>query len=295
MNRIKTIKTETKILLIITGILLIISLNLNTKPKNNVLSFSLLSENDIDYISKIEITFTEDDNQLVYELVKIGEIFFLRKNNLNVVYEVKQNTIENFFSKLIVKNNLQLVSEKMKDIFFKNHISIKLFHENKTILSEILFGDIDVLGLNRYLKLSSERVYISPDRYADFLKPKANIWIDMQPFKEYLRNQTIQAYTLNDNAMVIKNNETSKKFENIETQLSSFYMLDIFPESSTLLQQSTQVLNKMSIILTTGANETIHLDIYKLDTTDYIIFSSLHNAYYLASEYAIKKVLDAFE
>ncbi|MBQ7611688.1 MAG: hypothetical protein IJU92_01280 [Spirochaetaceae bacterium] len=295
MNRIKTIKTETKILLIITGILLIISLNLNTKPKNNVLSFSLLNENDIDYISKIEITFTEDDNQLVYELVKIGEIFFLRKNNLNVVYEVKQNTIENFFSKLVVKNNLQLVSEKMKDIFFKNHISIKLFHENKTILSEILFGDIDVLGLNRYLKLSSERVYISPDRYADFLKPKANIWIDMQPFKEYLRNQTIQAYTLNDNAMVIKNNETSKKFENIETQLSSFYMLDIFPESSTLLQQSTQVLNKMSIILMTGTNETIHLDIYKLDTTDYIIFSSLHNAYYLASEYAIKKVLDAFE
>ena len=53
MNRIKTIKTETKILLIITGILLIISLNLNTKPKNNVLSFSLLNENDIDYISKI--------------------------------------------------------------------------------------------------------------------------------------------------------------------------------------------------------------------------------------------------
>ena len=295
MNRIKTIKTETKILLIITGILLIISLNLNTKPKNNVLSFSLLNENDIDYISKIEITFTEDDNQLVYELVKIGEIFFLRKNNLNVVYEVKQNTIENFFSKLVAKNNLQLVSEKMKDIFFKNHISIKLFHENKTILSEILFGDIDVLGLNRYLKLSSERVYISPDRYADFLKPKANIWIDMQPFKEYLRNQTIQAYTLNDNAMVIKNNETSKKFENIETQLSSFYMLDIFPESSTLLQQSTQVLNKMSIILMTGTNETIHLDIYKLDTTDYIIFSSLHNAYYLASEYAIKKVLAAFE
>lgn len=295
MNRIKTIKIETKILLIITGILLIISLNLNTKPKNNVLSFSLLNEYDIDYISKIEITFTEDDNQLVYELVKIGEIFFLRKNNLNVVYEVKQNTIENFFSKLVAKNNLQLVSEKMKDIFFKNHISIKLFHENKTILSEILFGDIDVLGLNRYLKLSSERVYISPDRYADFLKPKANIWIDMQPFKEYLQNQTIQAYTLNDNAMVIKNNETSKKFENIETQLSSFYMLDIFPESSTLLQQSTQVLNKMSIILITGANETIHLDIYKLDTTDYIIFSSLHNAYYLASEYAIKKVLDAFE
>lgn len=295
MNRIKTIKTETKILLIITGILLIISLNLNTKPKNNVLSFSLLNENDIDYISKIEITFTEDDNQLVYELVKIGEIFFLRKNNLNIVYEVKQNTIENFFSKLVAKNNLQLVSEKMKDIFFKNHISIKLFHENKTILSEILFGDIDVLGLNRYLKLSSERVYISPDRYTDFLKPKANIWIDMQPFKEYLRNQTIQAYTLNDNAMVIKDNETSKKFENIETQLSSFYMLDIFPESSTLLQQSTQVLNKMLIILMTGANETIHLDIYKLDTTDYIIFSSLHNAYYLASEYAIKKVLDAFE
>ena len=100
---------------------------------------------------------------------------------------------------------------------------------------------------------------------------------------------------VNDNAMVIKNNETSKKFENIETQLSSFYMLDIFPESSTLLQQSTQVLNKMSIILMTGTNETIHLDIYKLDTTDYIIFSSLHNAYYLASEYAIKKVLDAFE
>ena len=123
MNRIKTIKTETKILLIITGILLIISLNLTTKPKNNVLSFSLLNENDIDYISKIEITFTEDDNQLVYELVKIGEIFFLRKNNLNVVYEVKQNTIEKFFSKLIVKNNLQLVSEKMKDIFFKNHIN----------------------------------------------------------------------------------------------------------------------------------------------------------------------------
>lgn len=284
----KNVKLKTKILITLNFILLIVLfiLSLDIKKENKIIS-ELAPKTATDAVRKIKI----QSRTTEVLLEKIATQFFLINKTNNERYEVRQEKIHSLLLSLNTKNTMQVISKNNFTVL-KDDIKLILQLDNEKIISEIVFGGLDTLGLNRFVKVANGSVYKANDIYASCVRAESSYWIDRQIFKSILTDTNIQSIVLKDKT-IIRNTSNKKNFALMEKALSSFQVLDIL--SYPLAEVQKNIISPPETLnIKLGNTHTFSLKYSKLKNGDYLIFSSVQNAHYIASAYAVENVLKAF-
>lgn len=287
----KNLKPKTKILFCISLVLLFVSIASSINFKKSEQEFSELLLNDLTKnVVRINISFEKEQNKKNINLKKINGEFFLIANDKSA-YKLKENIIANFFTALTTKNKILLVS-KNKTTELKNFVDITLYSESEKIISQIRFGDLDVLGLNRYVQLGTVNIYKLPDIYSALLNAENSAWIETQIFKNLLRKNSVQSIYFNDK-IIVKNSENKKAFTEFEKVLQSFHVLDVF--DNKVSSSNTFVSNEEKIKIILGDSNSFEIRFSHLLNKDYKIFNSNDMLTYIASNYAVDKIFYALK
>lgn len=290
----KNLKLKTKILFCISAILLFVSIASSVDLKKQNQEFSELLLKDLcEKIFRINISFEKEQNKKIINLKKINGDFFLIADD-NSAYKLKENVISNFFTALTTKNKILLVS-KNKTTNLINPVDIILYSESEKIISQIRFGDLDVLGLNRYVQMGNVNIYKLPDIYSSLLNVENSTWIETQIFKKILEKKSVQSVYLNDK-IIVRDSENKNAFTEFEKSLRSFHVLDIFNNNVNAVSNSDFFVSseeKIKIVL--GDSNSFEISFCQLLNGDYKIFSSIDNLNYIASNYAVGKLFYALE
>lgn len=275
---------KTKILILITALLFILCIvfSFDRKQEKSIVS-ELLPQSLSQEIASIKIFYDSKEVQIK----KLNGEFFLFNSVNDERYKVKDEKIKNVFTALATKNKMTAIS-KNSFAQLKDEIKFVMRDKNEKIISEIIFARPDVLGVHRFIKFANGTIYKALDIYTDTVQVAASYWIERQIFKNVLPNADIQSIALADKTL-IRNDANGKNFIDFENSLRSFQVLDIFTQALEIAKNNCIDTTKR-LRITFGNRKTIQLECTKLESGDYLIFSSLHGVHYLASSYAVEKL-----
>lgn len=276
------LKTKNLIFIVIILLIILFFSFLNFKKE---ISIQLITNDEIKNIYEIKIFLSDNLNNNELIIKKNNEEFFLINKNNEEKYPINKIKLENMLTSFATKTKATLVS-KNKFIKLKNETHFIFFSKNKKLISEFFLGDIDITGLNRFVKLTNGLTYKSKNIYGEALNLKQSDLLERQILKVFLQNQNAQMITLNQKHKV-KNNSNKKQFEYIENILYSFQVLDIL-NNFTKPKTQSEITN---LEINLGNTQKLSLQFYQLENTDYIVYFKNANVHYIASNYAVEKIL----
>lgn len=291
----KGLTHKTKVLLCVIFFLLVCSTIISIDwKKTNVITSELVLKEIIPDVSNVIINFNHTDLQQTINIKKIDESFFLYFAD-DKKYKVPETTIANFFSVLTTKNKMMLISRNAKTSL-TNGTKVILRNASGTLLSDITFGEVDTLGINRYVMLGDGiTVYKAPDIYSTFLKTGYARWIETQPFKTMFKTDSIQSVTV-DNIFTIKNERNARDFAKFEEALSALQVLDVFAANESAMENDGA---KYRVECVFGSGRKVSLVLSELaNSSDYILRSETASEKYppyTVSAYAVERLIKTAE
>lgn len=288
-----TFQRKTKILLCIVCVLIACSIFLSVDWKHPKAETSeLVLSAVISDVATVTIIFNRADVQKTIALKKRDDSFFLYFSD-DETYKVPETVMKNFFTILSSKNKMTLVS-KNNTTTLVNTVKIMLRSASETVISDITFGELDTLGLNRYIMFGGGHIYKAPDIYASLLQPENSRWIETQPFKAQLKNNSIQSVSINDK-LFIKNERNAAAFTALEQALSSFHVLDVYIVNAYPAANLKREKQTVSFVL--GSGETVSLHFQKIEIgSDYTLYQNdKKQPPYIVSSYAVEQLLKAVQ
>lgn len=285
----KSIPLKTKILFLIVIILTGIAIMLSVPQSKKSDTASLIKQPE--RIAKLELA-QVTDGSIVKKimLIKTDDKFFILNPVTNERFPANQQAVKNLLQSLRMQNKIELVSRTANESLFRSGVLLKAYDSNENIISNINFGSIDILGLNRYVKFGTETVYLVNDIYSGVLKVSGAFFVDQQVCKEVLSNTNIQAVSC-DGKKRYRTNNNQHEFTEIENALKFFSCLDIlydyadYPE----LQEENRIDHSFEVML--GNKKSFELQFTELSNGDYAVYSSITHTHFIASQFSVNRLL----
>ena len=242
-----------------------------------------------------EIILTSKDTSVSkhpLKIVKNGGTFFIRRGEKGEnIYYLREDIIERFFKML----NQEVHSSFITDNFYEyasyavsegDAFSIRFVGEKKDVLLDVYFGMLDATGERQYVRRGNvaSSVLSIEDIASSFLTTEPSFWLDMQIYKEKLRNNHITS--------IEAGNETTARtfindalFSELEDALKKLTMIDIYDGIANTTYESKHI----GLALEHG--EKIEISITPLETGDFIFWDNRGGAYILSS-YSHKRLME---
>lgn len=291
MNIAKNLTKRTNLLILLNCILLLCLIFIYI-PKRSIqkINTTLLHHSEINNITEIILTVPNKSLPLNFTELK------LIKKNSDFVYKteysdfkIKQTLIDNLFKTLTTKKDFIFITDKISQYanfgLSKNDaIKMQLLRNDKTIAGEFIFGKKDTLGTSIYIQPDARtKIFKMLDTISPFLTLNTNFWINLQIYKTKFEKNSIQEIHKN-NLRTTRSSQNDERFLALETFLSQFSCIDIFPTMPITSPQTEYT----EFVL--GNNEGLILGTTPLENGDYILFEDNSKTAFVISGYTKNRI-----
>ena len=279
--------------IVLTFAILFVQCTKHVKAENHLGTTSLVPKAIIN--ASEEIILKERNasaSSIPLKIVKSGGTFFIRRGERNEnVYYVKEDVIERFFKMLTQEVSFTFITNNFYDyasysISEETAFSIRFVGEKKEVLLDIYFGCLDATGERQYARRGNvaSSVLSIEDIASSFLTTEPSFWVDMQIYKEKLKNNHITSIEVGNEA-VRRSLADDALFFQVEQVLKSLTMINIYDGTLNESNKSKHI----SITFEKGDN--IEISITPLETTDFIFWDNRGGTYILSS-YSHKRLME---
>lgn len=230
------------------------------------------------------------DSSLPLHITRSGKAFFIRRGERKEnVYYVKEDVIERFFKMLNQEVSSFFITDSISDyasysISEETAFSIRFIGENKEVLLDVYFGSCDATGERQYARRGnvSSSVLSIEDIASSFLTTEPSFWLNMQIYKEKLKNNHITSIEVGEEQVAL---HTSGEMSEVEEALKSLTMIGVYDGVANETSESKH----LSISFEKG--EKIEIVITPLETGDFILWDNRGGTYILSS-YSHKRLME---
>jgi len=226
------------------------------------------------------------------KIIKSGGTFFIKRGEKEKnVYYVREDIIERFFKMLNREVSSSFITENFYEydsysISEENAFSIRIVGENGEILLDVYFGCLDATGERQYVRRGnvSSSVLSIEDIASSFLTTEPSFWVDMQIYKEKLKNNHITSIEAGNEA-TRRGITDDTLFSDVEKALKSLTMIDVY---DGVVNEGS---NTKHLTISFEKGEKTEIAITPLGTGDFIFRDDRGGAYVLSS-YSYKRFIE---
>ena len=226
-------------------------------------------------------------------IIRKGESLFLKRGDVRDVYYIKADVIERFFKILSSEVNFFFITNKFSHLplysLSENEaFSIRFVGDHSEILLQTYFGCMDATGERQYVRRGNvaSTVISIEDVLSAFLTTEPSFWVDMQLYKEKLKNDHITSIDYSDEKMpLVRTLKDDALFAELEDALKALTMIDVYDGIARERSDSRRI----RLGLEHGGK--LDMVITPLDSGDFIFWDNRGGTYILSS-YSHKRLME---